>query len=315
MSDQFSEEFASELNAAMEAEETAAEETSEGEATVEDDQQEAGDTSTEEPPSEEEAEETEPEQPPAKVHWKDVLDSIEDWDGFDRESNLNLPPSLAAKRQEIEREYQKHLERQRENAPVGKQQQAAPPPQDLPEDDPEPPMPPAEADDNTYRRMMSDWAKWQARQVIRQEVGQVKREADETRQQYEQRIAHMEQQQQRQYAETQMSRLREKDGYTQDVERQMEVLAQSDEAWAKQLFKPEGVDRLFDYAKYLVDSRTARVAKTTHAAEAKKRVVPKATSRSTSNQAVKPATGETLHDIARAFSEQEEFRDLEIFTE
>lgn len=139
-----------------------------------------------------------------------------------------------------------------------------------------PPLPPQDADDETYQRMMDARESWFTEQGALKAVEMMEQRQ---RQQEEQRRQEAELQRQREYGQQQLDRLKQKEGFNDDVATVMAALASDqDKPWYRaMLYTETGMDRLFEEARTIVDGQRRTVQETTRKATAQSRTTPRPT--------------------------------------
>lgn len=203
--------------------------------------------------------------------WRDV--SPEAWRDIDRARLEDLPEPvrrwkierdrLAGKYGEMERKFNELQQRLPKDEP--KQQEPSGPP----------PLPPSDADDATYQKMMDAREQWFTEQGALKAVSMLE---ERQRQQEQQRQAQAQQQRQQEWAQTQLNRISQKEGFTEEVAEIMSALAgdQTRPYYGAMLQSEAGIDKLYEEARSIVESNRVAVQSTTKKATARSRVTPRA---------------------------------------
>jgi flavodoxin len=245
---------------------------------VDDDDVEEPQAVDEEPELEGEEQEEQP-----AISWRDVPPDT--WSDIDRARLEELPEPLrkwkierdrlAGKLGETERRYQELQARVPKEKPTESAEPSSPPP-----------LPPSDADDATYQKMMDAREQWFSEQGALKAVAILE---ERQRQQEQRRQIEQQQQQYQQWADQQVGRIQQKEGFSEEVADLMAALAsdQSRPWYGAMLQSESGVDQLFNEARSIVEGKRVAVQQTTKRSTARNRVTPRP----------KPAPKQTAADI------------------
>lgn len=250
---------------------------------------------------------------PSALHWEQVLAGEIDWTGIDRAPIEKLPPLLANLKRAHSRELQKAAEERRrwEEANAAMQRDSQVPKRDVPQtptDDPEPPFPTAQDDDQAYMAKHAAWTRWNARQETRVALQKV----EEAKAQFAQQQQAAQAQAFENYVASNLERVGQRPGYSDEVGQTMLMLVEENNHWRSDMRTPDGFDRLFDYAKYLHDTRKAKAVASDRAATSATRTLPRPSTRTTAPAAAPAQKATDWDDIAAELAQDERFRGLDL---